>query len=259
MILGAIAPVIASLDTFTLYTVELPSTRLSTVVFVPFSSLTASLDKSLITFLPSSVILFREVLALALNLVSNPLLMLEVAVLTALVIAVLTVPPVTRPVLPSVTVPVPNFSLHLEASSVEMLEASLLALVANLVSIALDNSVILGAIAPVIASLDTFTLYTVELPSVRLSIVVLVPFSNLTASLDKLRITVLPSSVMLSSAVLALAFNVVGSICTVDSAVCKVSPVTRPVLPAAFVPVPNAACQAVLLIDPSFASATFHN
>ena len=102
--------------------------------------------------------LSKAVLAFALNLVSNPLLMLEVALLTALVIAVLTVPPVTRPVLPSVTVPVPNFSLHLEASSVEMLEASLLALVANFVSTVLDNSVILGVIAPVMASLDTFTL-----------------------------------------------------------------------------------------------------
>ena len=68
------------------------------------------------------------VLALALNLESNPLLMLEVALLTALVIAVLTVPPVTRPVLPSVTVPVPNFSLHFLASSEVMLEALVLAL-----------------------------------------------------------------------------------------------------------------------------------
>ena len=77
--------------------------------------------------------------------------------------------------------------------------------------------------------------------------------------MDKLRITVLPSSVMLSSAVLALPFSIAGSICTVDSAVCKVSPVTRPVLPAVFVPVPKAACQAALLIEPSFASATFDN
>ena len=66
------------------------------------------MDKLRITVLPSSVILSSAVLALALNLESNPLLMLEVALLTALVIAVLTVPPVTRPVLPSVTVPVPN-------------------------------------------------------------------------------------------------------------------------------------------------------
>ena len=102
--------------------------------------------------------LSREVLAFPLSLVSMPLLTLEVAVFTAFVIAVLTVPPVTRPVLPSLTVPVPNFSLHLEASSVEMLEASLLALVANFVSTVLDNSVILGVIAPVMASLDTFTL-----------------------------------------------------------------------------------------------------
>ena len=64
---------------------------------------------------------------------------------------------------------------------------------------------------------------------------------------------------MLSRAVLALVFNVAGSICTVDNAVCNVSPVTSPVLPAAFVPVPNATCQAVLLIAPSFASDTFHN
>ena len=197
------------------------------------------------------------VLALELNLASNPLLMLEVALSTAFLIAVLTVPPVTRPVLPSVTVPVPNFSLHLEASSEVMLEASLLALVANLVSTELDNSVNLGAIAPVMASLDTFTLYTVELPSTRLSTEVLEPFSILTASLDKLRITVLPSSVMLSKVVLALAFNVLGSILTVERAACKVSPVISPVLPAAFVPVPNAACQAVLLI--AFASDTFHN
>ena len=203
--------------------------------------------------------LSSAVLALALNFASKPLLMLEVAVLTALVIAVLTVPPVTSPVLPSVTVPVPNLSLHFLASSVDKLEASLLALVASLVSTVLDNSVILGAITPVMASLDTLTLYTVELPSTRLSTVVFAPFSNLTASLDKLRITVFPSSVMLSSAVLAFAFNVAGSICTVDKAVCKVSPVTSPVLPAVFVPVPNAACQAVLLIAPSFASDTFHN
>ena len=140
-----------------------------------------------------------------------------------------------------------------------MLEASLLALVASLVSTVLDNSVILGVIIPVMASLDIFTLYTVALPSTRLSTVVFVPSSNLTASLDKLRITVLPSSVILSRAVLAFAFNVAGSICTVDKAVCSVSPVTSPVLPAAFVPVPNAACQEALFIAPSFASVTFHN
>ena len=64
---------------------------------------------------------------------------------------------------------------------------------------------------------------------------------------------------MLSKVVLAFAFNVAGSILTVERAVCKVSPVTSPVLPAVFVPVPNAACQAVLLIAPSFASDTFHN
>ena len=310
--LGAIAPVMASLDTFTLYTVELPSTRLSTEVLEPFSSLTASLDKLRITVLPSSVMLSKVVLALALNLESNALLMLEVALLTALVIAVLTVPPVTKPLSPSATeptpnldvhsltfssvkldalvlalvvnvlgsiltveravckvspvinplspafaVPVPNFSLHFLASSVEMLEASLLALTASLVSTVVDNSVNLGAIAPVMASLDTFTLYTVELPSTRLSTEVLEPFSSLTASLDKLRITVLPSSVMLSKVVLALAFNVLGSILTVERAACKVSPVISPVLPAAFVPFPNAACQAVLLI--AFASDTFHN
>ena len=201
--------------------------------------------------------LSKVVLALALNLESNALLMLEVALLTALVIAVLTVPPVTKPLSPSATEPVPNFSLHFLASSVEMLEASLLALVASLVSTEVDNSVNLGAIAPVIASLDTFTLYTVELPSTRLSTEVLEPFSSLTASLDKLRITVLPSSVMLSKVVLALAFNVLGSILTVERAACKVSPVISPVLPAAFVPFPNAACQAVLLI--AFASDTFHN
>ena len=178
-------------------------------------------------------------------------------VLTAFVIAVLTVPPVTKPLSPAATAPVPSFSLHLEASSEVMLEASLLALIASLVSTVVDNSLNLGAIASVIEVLDTFTLYKVVLPSVRLSTVVLVPFSNLTASLDKLRITVLPLSVMLSKDVLALVFNVAGSICTVDSAVCKVSPVTSPVLPAAFVPVPKAACQAVLLI--AFASATFHN
>ena len=229
------------------------------MVFVPFSNLTASLERLRIIFLPASVILSKDVLALALNFVSRPLLILEVAVSTAFLIAVLTVPPVTKPLSPAVTAPVPNFSLHLEASSVEILEASLLALVASLVSTEADNSVNLGAIAPVIDSLDTFTLYKVVLPSVRLSTVVFVPFSNLTASLDKLRITVFPSSVMLSRAVLALVFNVAGSICTVDNAVCNVSPVTSPVLPAAFVPVPNATCQAVLLIAPSFASDTFHN
>ena len=69
----------------------------------------------------------------------------------------------------------------------------------------------------------------------------------------------MPSSVILSKDVLALAFNVAGSIWTVDNAVCRVSPVTRPVLPAVFVPVPKAACQAALLIAPSFASAIFHN
>ena len=203
--------------------------------------------------------LSKAVLALAFSLLSMPLLILEVAVLTALVIAVLTVPPVTKPLSPSATEPVPNFSLHLEASSVEMLDASLLALLANLVSTEFDNSLNLGAIAPVMASLDTFTLYKVVLPSVRLSTEVLDPFSSLTASLDKLRINVLPSSVMLSKVVLAFAFNVAGSILTVERAVCKVSPVTSPVLPAVFVPVPNAACQAVLLIAPSFASDTFHN
>jgi len=92
---------------------------------------------------------------------------------------------------------------------------------------------------------------------VRLSTVVFVPFSNLTASLEIVRIMFLPSSVMLSKDVLALEVRVEGSICTVDKAACKVSPVTSPVLPAAFVPVPNAACQAVLLI--AFASDTFHN
>ena len=158
VILGVITPVMASLDTFTLYTVELPSVRLSTVVFAPFSNLTASFDRLRITVLPSSEMLSKAVLAFALNLVSRPLLILEVAVLTALVIAVFTVPPVTKPLSPSVTVPVPNFSLHLEASSIEMLEASLLALVASLVSTEVANSVNLGAIAPVIASLDTFTL-----------------------------------------------------------------------------------------------------
>ena len=91
----------------------------------------------------------------------------------------------------------------------------------------------------------------------RLSTVVFVPFSNLTASLEIVRIMFLPSSVMLSKDVLALEVRVEGSICTVDNAVCKVSPVTSPVLPAAFVPVPNAACQAVLLI--AFASDNFHN
>ena len=212
--------------------------------------------------------LSREVLAFPLSLVSMPLLILEVAVFTAFVIAVLTVPPVTRPVLPSVTVPVPNFSLHLEASSEVMLEASLLALVASLVSTEVDNSVNLWAIAPVMASLDTFTLYTVELPSTRLSTEVLEPFSSLTASLDKLRITVLPSSVMLSSAVLALVLNFVSNpllmlevalLTALVIAVLTVPPVTRPVLPSVTVPVPNAACQAVLLIAPSFASDTFHN
>ena len=178
---------------------------------------------------------------------------------TAFVIAVLTVLPVTKPLSPAVTAPVPSFSLHLETSSVEMLEASLLALVASLLSTVVDNSLNLGAIASVIEALDTLTLYTVELPSVRISTVVLLPFSNLIASLDKLRITVFPASVMLSKDVLDLEVRVAGSICTVDSAVCKVSPVISPVLPAAFVPVPNAACQSVLLITPSFASDTFHN
>ena len=121
-------------------------------VTVPVPSFSLHLEASSVEMLEASL------LAFALNLESNPLLMLEVALFTALVIAVLTVPPVTRPVLPSVTVPVPNFSLHLEASSVEILEASLLALLASLVSTAVDNSVILGAIAPVMASLDTFTL-----------------------------------------------------------------------------------------------------
>ena len=54
--------------------------------------------------------------------------------------------------------PVPNFSPHFLASSVEMLEASLLALIASFVSTEVANSVNLGAIAPVMASLDTFTL-----------------------------------------------------------------------------------------------------
>ena len=114
------------------------------------------------------------------------LLALEVRVegsIWTLANAACNVSPVINPLSPALAVPVPNFSLHFLASSVEMLEASLL----------------------------------------------------------------------------AFAFNVVGSICTVDKAACKVSPVTSPVLPAAFFPVPNAACQAVLLIAPSFASDTFHN
>ena len=163
VILGSITPVMASLDTFTLYKVVLPSTRLSTVVFAPFSNWIASLDKLRITVLPLSVILSKEVLALPLSLLSMPLLILEVAVFTAFVIAVLTVPPVTKPLSPTVTEPVPNFSLHFLASSEVMLEASLLAFV----------------------------------------------------------------------------FNVAGSICTVDKAACKVSPVINPLSPALAVPVPN--------------------
>ena len=118
--------------------------------------------------------------------------MLEVALLTALVIAVLTVPPVTKPVLPSVTVPVPNFSLHLEASSVEILEASLLAFALNLES----NPLLMLEVA------------------------------------------------LLTALVIA---------------VLTVPPVTKPVLLSVTVPVPKAACQAVLLIEPSLPSATFHN
>ena len=128
VILGSITPVMASLDTFTLYKVVLPSTRLSTVVFAPFSNWIASLDKLRITVLPLSVILSKEVLALPLSFVSMPLLILDVAVFTAFVIAVLTVPPVTKPLSPAATEPVPNFSLHFLASSEVMLEASLLAL-----------------------------------------------------------------------------------------------------------------------------------
>ena len=128
VILGSITPVMASLDTFTLYKVVLPSTRLSTVVFAPFSNWIASLDKLRITVLPLSVILSKEVLALPLSFVSMPLLILDVAVFTAFVIAVLTVPPVTKPLSPATTEPVPNFSLHFLASSEVMLEASLLAL-----------------------------------------------------------------------------------------------------------------------------------
>ena len=170
------------------------------------------MDKLRITVLPSSEMLSSALLALLLSFVSIPVLIVVVAVLTALVIAVLTVPPVTKPLSPSATEPVPSFSVHFLVSSVDKFEASLLALAASLVSTEVANSVNLGTIASVIEALDTFTLYTVELPFTRLSTVVFVPFSNLTASLDKLRITVLPSSEMLSSAALALVFNVAGSI-----------------------------------------------
>ena len=67
------------------------------------------------------------------------------------------------------------------------------------------------------------------------------------------------SEVMLEALVLALEVRVEGSIWTLANAACNVSPVINPLSPALAVPVPNAACQAVLLIAPSFASDTFHN
>ena len=112
---GCTASLIASEDTLTAYVVASPSVPVVTVVFWPFTTLTAPLATLRITVLPASVIL------------SSPVLALVSSVVFVFAISLYTVSPVTNPVFPFVTVPVPSVSCHLDASVLVKLEASVLA------------------------------------------------------------------------------------------------------------------------------------
>ena len=112
---GCTTFLIASLDTLTAYVVASPSVPVVTVVFCPFTTLTALLATLRMTVLPASVIL------------SSPVLALVSSAVFIFAISLYTVSPVTNPVFPFVTVPVPSFSCHLDTSVPVKLEASVLA------------------------------------------------------------------------------------------------------------------------------------